>query len=154
MPENHSAEWLRGYLQAKKEAGVSKLAVYGYTQLLAEAEAREAKPSRQEEVCGETPELYWARVDANREAEAREAKPARLQRGKPLACICNRRVGGGAEMKTITPPCEHKWVHLRKSDTYEQGYRRWWFDDVFFCEKCLQQKTVSQEIVERRSNAW
>jgi len=41
MSQERSAEWLRGYLKAKKEAGVSKLAVYGYSQMIAEAEARE-----------------------------------------------------------------------------------------------------------------
>lgn len=39
-------------------------------------------------------------------------------------------------------PCGHKWVFLRKSETYEVGYRKWAHDDTFFCEKCLEYKTV------------
>ena len=50
--------------------------------------------------------------------------------------------------------CEHKWVFLRKSDTYEYGYRKWYWDDVFFCEKCLEQKTIQNEVKERKSHAW
>ena len=43
MPNNErSAEYWRGVLETAKQAGYSKLAIYGYEQLLATAEAREA----------------------------------------------------------------------------------------------------------------
>ena len=42
MPNNErSAEYWRGVLETAKQAGYSKLAIYGYEQLLAAAEARE-----------------------------------------------------------------------------------------------------------------
>jgi hypothetical protein len=44
--------------------------------------------------------------------------------------------------------CEHKWVHLSTNCRKEQSthgygceYRR---EDIFFCEKCLERKTVSE----------
>ena len=46
---------------------------------------------------------------------------------------------------------EHKWVHLRKSEIYETGYRRWSYDDIFFCEKCLEEKKISKEVEERKN---
>jgi hypothetical protein len=50
--------------------------------------------------------------------------------------------------------CEHKWVHMRKEENVEVGYRQWKAVDRFYCEKCLEQKTVRSEIPERRSHAW
>lgn len=50
--------------------------------------------------------------------------------------------------------CQHKWVHLRKEDPKEVGYRRWKNVDRFYCEKCLDQKTVETDQEERRSHAW
>jgi len=50
--------------------------------------------------------------------------------------------------------CAHKWVHLRKTEPYESGYRRWVWDDVFFCEKCLEHKSITNEVPERRSHAF
>ena len=46
--------------------------------------------------------------------------------------------------------CEHKYIHLRTADKIEHGnfndcYIR---TDIFFCEKCLEQK----EIVKREWN--
>ncbi len=58
------------------------------------------------------------------------------------------------EMTREPQECEHKWVHLRKSDIYEYGYRKYRFDDVFFCEKCLAQKSIVNDIEERRSHAF
>lgn len=59
-------------------------------------------------------------------------------------------------MSDSKPQCEHKWVHLRKEADREIGYRKWVNADRFFCEKCLEQKTVESEIeTERyRSHAW
>jgi len=54
----------------------------------------------------------------------------------------------------VEETCEHKWVHLRKTETYENGYRRWFWDDVFFCEKCLAQRNVTNAVEERRSHAF
>lgn len=48
------------------------------------------------------------------------------------------------------PPCDHHWVFLRKSDTYETGYRRWAFDNVFYCDKCLEMREVRQDLKEHR----
>ena len=49
----------------------------------------------------------------------------------------------------LTPDeqCEHKWVHLttdyqRESNGYVAHYTR---QDTFYCEKCLQQKTVDKK---------
>jgi hypothetical protein len=52
------------------------------------------------------------------------------------------------------PKCEHKWAFLRKSETYEIGYRKWFHDDIFYCEKCCEYKSVRIEHEERRSHAW
>lgn len=47
--------------------------------------------------------------------------------------------------------CEHKWVHLRCEGTVEIGYRRWAQVDLFYCEKCLEQKRIEAEKPERRT---
>lgn len=49
----------------------------------------------------------------------------------------------------IPENCTHKWVHLRKSDTYGVGYRRWAHSDTYYCEKCLAQRDVEVEHQER-----
>lgn len=43
--------------------------------------------------------------------------------------------------------CEHRFIHLRTGGTEEIGYRQWARVDIFFCEKCLMQKRVSEKIV-------
>lgn len=57
-------------------------------------------------------------------------------------------------IQPIPQPCEHKWVHLRKSDNYEVGYRTYGYDDTFFCEKCLQEKVIQKELPERPRHGW
>lgn len=51
--------------------------------------------------------------------------------------------------------CEHKWVHLRDEGTTEVGYRNWKKVDLFFCEKCLDQKRIESDMPEKRSyGSW
>lgn len=52
------------------------------------------------------------------------------------------------QQKTV---CEHKFIHLRNLGTEEIGYRQWAQVDMFFCEKCLEQKRVSRKIEEKQS---
>ena len=42
--------------------------------------------------------------------------------------------------------CEHKWVHLRREENKEIRWHVWAMVDRFYCEKCLEQKTVETEI--------
>jgi hypothetical protein len=59
------------------------------------------------------------------------------------------------DMQTPIPVCQHKWVFLRDGGTIEVSYRRWKQVDVFFCEKCLEQRRTENEIPEtRRSHSW
>lgn len=54
-----------------------------------------------------------------------------------------------------TPQCEHKWVFLRDEGTIEVGYRHWRKVDLFYCERCLDQRRIESDIPERRSShAW
>lgn len=53
-----------------------------------------------------------------------------------------------------TDACEHKWVFLRSEGTEECGYRRWRTVDVFFCEKCLEQRVVRNDLVEKVQSRW
>jgi len=50
--------------------------------------------------------------------------------------------------------CEHKWVFLRDGGTREIGYRKWFHVDVFFCEKCLEQREIETAIKEERYRAF
>lgn len=50
--------------------------------------------------------------------------------------------------------CDHKWVHLRNEGTTEVGYRMWKQTDLFYCEKCLEQKRILSDIPEKRSHAF
>lgn len=59
-----------------------------------------------------------------------------------------------AKAKSDPEPCEHKWAFLRKSDTYETGYRKWAHDDTYFCEKCLKYKSVTVDHEERPRYGW
>lgn len=52
-------------------------------------------------------------------------------------------------IQPIPQPCEHKWVHLRRSDNYEIRWHVWGWDDIFFCEKCLQERVIQKETPER-----
>jgi len=60
-------------------------------------------------------------------------------------------MGEGLEEKQ---KCEHKFVHLKDLGTRETGYRQWVGVDLFFCEKCLEQREVERKLEERRSHAW
>ena len=55
---------------------------------------------------------------------------------------------------TDAEPCDHKWVHLRNEGTTEVGYRHWKQTDLFYCEKCLEQKRILSDIPEKRSHAF
>jgi hypothetical protein len=48
-------------------------------------------------------------------------------------------------------PCDHKFVFLKASDTYETGYRRWAHEDTFYCEKSLLYKLIEVEHKDRKS---
>ena len=53
--------------------------------------------------------------------------------------------------KLETQQCEHKWIHLRGDGTVETGYRQWSNVDIFFCEKCLEQRRIETKIEPKRS---
>ena len=50
--------------------------------------------------------------------------------------------------------CDHKFIFLRKSETYEVGYRKWAHDDVYYCEKCLEYKTIQVSHEEKPQYRW
>lgn len=43
-------------------------------------------------------------------------------------------------------PCAHKWVFLRKEENKEIRWHVWATVDRFFCENCLEQKTIETEV--------
>ena len=60
-------------------------------------------------------------------------------------------------MYTNSEQCEHKFVLLSTAKwtddrgTYNTHFCR---DDVFFCEKCLKQETVSKDEYSRDTPSW
>ena len=50
--------------------------------------------------------------------------------------------------------CDHKFVFLKSSDTFETGYRRWAHEDTFYCEKCLLYKKIQVDHEERQRHYW
>jgi hypothetical protein len=51
---------------------------------------------------------------------------------------------------------EHKWVHINTAYSQEsRGYNTDWNrHDTYFCEKCLEQKTVTKTECSREKPEW
>ena len=66
-------------------------------------------------------------------------------------------------MPSVQPPKngstvqhEHKWVHINTAYSKENcGYNTGWYrHDTYFCEKCLEQKTVTKTEYSRDMPEW
>lgn len=58
--------------------------------------------------------------------------------------------------KIVPKKCEHKWIHQsshyqRESNGYNDHFKKL---DIYYCEKCLEQKEVTKEEYAREAPLW
>lgn len=56
----------------------------------------------------------------------------------------------------MTDKCEHKFIYLRAEKSVTEGAFNscWKRDDVFFCEKCLEERRKHTEENSRNAPRW